>query len=225
MRSSVGELSGKERHEFLFRVTPAYREEVLRLVIQEASAAARELNLPDDLPITRETLAAAYVSPPRLRRFGPGFGNVTTAKYHYVITVGSKLSSIVRAHLDEECAEYRLKYMWDWSRVDTNAAYQLATQWMASASMDLRALGRECQLSVAAWTPSGSGRPFVPLYTVQWAKDGEGVAMVQVFLPMKRLCQLSVQRSEYILRKPLTIPNTEFLLSQTNGVARGSPSE
>ena len=46
----------KQRHEALVFTTPAYRNEALRLVVEEANYIARALNLPEKLPIIRTEL-------------------------------------------------------------------------------------------------------------------------------------------------------------------------
>ncbi len=104
--------------------------------------------------------------------------------------------------------------------MDTNAAYQSATQFLNAASMDVKALNRDCSLTIRAFTPEGEqSAHFVPVYWVSWSKDGEPVASVELFEPTKTIRQMHVNRSEYILRQPLQITNLDFLLSQTNNLA------
>lgn len=180
---------------------------------------ASELNLSETLPIMQTNLLAAYISPPRMAQGSKVIGNVTTSNYVYAPFFGSRFS-LVRTHLQDEYSQLQKQYLWPMSRMDTNAAYQSATQFLNAASMDVKALNRDCSLTIRAFTPEGEqSAHFVPVYWVSWSKDGEPVASVELFEPTKTIRQMHVNRSEYILRQPLQITNLDFLLSQTNNLA------
>jgi len=192
------------------------------MIIEEANRAAKELQLPEKLPITETTIMAAYISPPRMARRVPGFGNITTSNYTYSVTVGNKFSFLERTHLAEEQERLEKLYRWPISRMDTNAAYQMATQLLAATSIDVNALNRDCSVHIDALTPDDKNAPyFVPLYWIYWMKEGAvgSVAEIELLVPTKTVQQMHVMKSEYILRKPLVITNVDFLLSQTNAPA------
>jgi hypothetical protein len=155
--------------------------------------------------------------PPRAAQGMKSIGNISTSNYTYYVSVDNKLSWLTRTHLKDEDDQLREQYLWPISQMNTNAAYQLATQWLAAASMDVKALNRDCRLSIRAVTPDGEqGSHFVPVYFVSWGGgNGKPVASVELFEPTKTLRQLRVYKSEYILRTPLQITNPEFS-SQTN---------
>jgi hypothetical protein len=213
-------MNPKERFNALTFTTPAYRNEALRLVIEEANRVAQELNLQEQLPITQTNLLEAYISPPRMAQGMKAIGNITTSNYVYYVSVGNKFSFLVRTHLEEEETQARSKYLWPVSQVDTNAAYQLATQFLAAASMDVNALNTNCDLHIdTCLLESAKGKHFVPLYWITWSEKnnrGLGGASIELFLPTKTILQIHVNKSEYILRKPLEITNLDYLLSQTN---------
>jgi hypothetical protein len=76
--------------------------------------------------------------------------------------------------------------------------------------MDVDALNREARINVLAFTPEGkSGAHFVPVYWVYWMpKDSSrngSIATVQLFTPTRLVLQLRVERSKYILRRPLPV--------------------
>jgi hypothetical protein len=105
------------------------------------------------------------------------------------------------------------------NRMDTNGAFQLATQFLAAASMDVAALNSNCNVHVDAFTPEGeNGQNFVPVYYVYWVekgKEGRGsAASIQFCQPTKAILQMRVNK--YIHRKPLEVSNLDYLLSQTN---------
>jgi len=204
-------------------VPPEYRKEALGLIIQEANDIAQKLNLPEELPITESNLVEAYITPPRMAKIG--FGNITTSNYVYYVTAGDKFSSLVRTDSNRVRDELKQKHSLPISQMDTNAAYQLATQWLAAVSIDVNALNRDCNLTIRAWTPEGEGsKNFIPLYRVYWTeKSGGGrggVAGVELIEPAKILQQLYVKKSEYILRPSLQITNLD-LTSPTNSWFRG----
>lgn len=102
---------------------------------------------------------------------GKGVGNITTSNYAYYVAVGNRFSSLVRTHLQEEYSQIQQEYLWPMGRIDTNVAYQLATQFLNAVSMDVKALNRDCSLSIRAFTPEGvHGAHFVPVYWVSWEK-------------------------------------------------------
>jgi hypothetical protein len=212
-------MTGKQRAQAMMFTTPAYRKEALRLVIEEANRVARELNLSEQMPITESNLMAVYISPPRMTRIG--FGNITTSNYTYYMTVGDKFSYLEQAHARQGFDQLRSQYLWPMSRRDTNSAYQVATQALSATSMDVAALNSDCDVHVDTFLPEGvNGKHFVPVYWIYWTvKKGQSfgpAATVELFAPTKTIRQLRVNKSEYILRKPLEITNLDSLLSQTN---------
>jgi len=64
------------------------------------------------------------------------------------------------------------------SRMDTNAAYQLATQWLQRSRMSA-ALNRDCKLVISAWTPEGeNGQHFVRCIAFTgWQKENKDMEM------------------------------------------------
>ena len=203
--TNLSTLTAQQRHEYLFRTTPAYRKEALRLVLEEANKAAKELKLPEALPITEGNLIAHFINHPRLKEYVQRIGNVTTSNYLYYVSTGDKFSGVVRTHYDEELSKAMEKYHWPLWKVNTNAAYQLATQWLAAVSMDVDGLNRDCRRSIDVCLPDEENRYFVPNYRISWSKAGEPVALVEVFLPTRTLRDLTIEESKYILRSPIVI--------------------
>ena len=217
-------LNSKQQLQALKFTTPAYRKEALRFVIEEANRVAQELNLPEQLPITETNLVTSYISPPHMAKGLKTIGNITTSNYVYAPYAGHGFS-VVRTHLEAEYSQLQKQYLWPMSRMDTNGAYQLATQFLTAASMDVKALNRDCNLTIRAFTPEGEhGSHFVPVYWVSWGKDGKPIASVELFEPTKTIRQMHVNKSEYIFRKPLVITNLDSLLSQTNAPSDSNES-
>ena len=168
---------------------------------------------------TSKIYIVGYLSPPRLAQASKVIGNVTTSNYSYAVFSG-KGFSLVRTHLQGEYNQLQKQYLWPMNQMETNAAFLLAMQFLAEASMDVKALNRDCNLTIRAFTPEGvNGKHFVPVYWVSWGKNGEPVASVELLLPTKTIRQMHVTESKYILRKSVVITNLDFLLSQTNAPA------
>jgi hypothetical protein len=197
--------------------TPQFQKEALRLVIQEANKVAKELKLPEKLPITQSNIFEYFVGPFEYSYSHRQIGNVSTKNYMYGAESGDKFSVIVDTHEQEKCWKYFDEgYVWPVSRIDTNAAYQLATQWLAAVHMDVAGLNRDCQMSAAVdnvYVQAPAGK-FVPIYCVSWVpKNGEGlcIAQVRLFPPKRTLLDLMVRDPKYILRQPITFTNMAAL--------------
>jgi hypothetical protein len=205
----------------LMFTTEAYRKEALKLVLQEANQVAEELQLPEKLPIIETNLLHWYISPFGMARMTKSVGNITTSNYIYYVSIDNKFCFLEGTHQDEDRRQWFAQYSWPISQLDTNAVYQLATQWLAAASMDVNALNTDCNLHIRPTALSGQGAEahFLPVYWIYWTKGAEGhgsVASVELFAPTKTLMQLRVEDSKYILRKPLVFTSLNYLLSQTN---------
>lgn len=197
-----------------------YRNEALKSVLREANQVAEALQLLEKLPLAETNLWGWYISPPGISRLSGAFGNVTTRNYTYYVSVDHKFSYIESVHQDADRWRWYSEYSWPISRLDTNAAYQLATQWLNAVSMDVNGLNNDCDLHIepTALRGQGTNAYFLPVYWVYWTKgDGENgsVASVELFAPTRTLMQLRVEQSQYILRKPLQFTNLDTLLPKS----------
>jgi|GEM_PF-1160366 hypothetical protein len=199
--------------------TPAYQDEAFRLMILEANQAAQALQLKEDLPITRSRIDGARISPFGFFYREGLMGYVATTNYSYRVLAAGKLDHIEIDHSYEVWRALQDSLLPE-DQVDNQAAYQLATQWLASLSVDVKALNRDCQLTVAS-SPIlnyvGSGkeptrRMFAPTYDVMWkSSNGWPAAGVQLYLPDKLLIQLSIDDPRYNLRPPIVFTNLAAL--------------
>ena len=208
--------------------TPQYRRAAARVIMQEANLVAKELQLPEPLPITETNLTEAVITPFGFNYQRKGIGSVGTKNYAYGVTEANKFSWLSVANYDQTCLDLK-KQTLPIEQMDTNAAYQLATQWLAAVSMDVNGLNRDCKAYVAL-SPYWNGLTqlgqtprdnFVPIYFIWWTspkndaeKFGDCVD-VELFLPTKKLLQLHVRESRYILRKPVVFTNLAELFHGT----------
>lgn len=217
------QMSSKERFYALTYNPPSYQKYILSLLTDEANRVAAELRLPEGLPITETNLVDLYVTPPLLARGLRALGNISTKNYSYYVSVGYRFSSLVKQGLQSDYLSWQMAYKWPISQLDTNAAYQLATQFLAAVQIDVGRLNRDCALQIEALMPHGKkGRSFVPLYWVYWVPksfQGEGsIASVELFLPKRLLLQMHISRAEYILRKPLVVTNIDLDFPNAKGI-------
>ena len=215
----------------------AYAEAAFKLLVAEAQTVAGELGLDEDKVITPDDVIRCHINP-----FGYGYmenkiGWISTEHYHYYATQSNMFSSLVVNDYDRTGIAIRSREKVPLSQFDTNTPFLLATQWLARVSVDVKALGRECEPAVALspfWNglqklgdpPKTSG--FVPIYMVWWKsekhrREGFGSsAFVELYLPEKKILQLTVKDPRYIRRKPLSVTNLAGLFPgvakiETNG--------
>jgi hypothetical protein len=181
--------------------TPEYQREALRLIVQEANKAAKELNLVEQLPITQSNLATFHISP-----FGFAYGNkmmgfVETENYSYYVACNNKLNHVDIANYDKVCFKLKDRGLLQISELDTNTAFHLATNWLNKLSIDVAGLNRDCVAHVAVspfWNNLANlgdqpQKKFVPFYYVWWTYPGEplqgngGAAEVELYEPTKKL--------------------------------------
>jgi hypothetical protein len=232
----------------LFTVSSAYREAAARQMLQEANYFARQLKLAESLPITAAN-ATINVNPPLLA----GVGSVDAKEFLYSfpghdrqpITNGfgavwflerGKLAYVMRkkpfarwddGNSDDMSALFR-KLAALPCLLDTNTAYQLATQWLAAVSVDVGELEKKYRpLSVQvtinekpdSWEarPANSNQPHLkklPIFDVTWggAEDQDSPPIgVKIFGPTKELISLRMEDTRFSKRPPVTIPNAEKL--------------
>jgi hypothetical protein len=223
-------------HEF---TSELYQNEALELLIGEANHVAMDLKLPEELPIGKSNLTEYSVSP-----FGFGYGEksigfVSTRNYTYYVARGNKFNQLSAANYDQTCFKLAENGKLPIALIDTNAAYKMATQWLAAASIDVVGLNRDYRAHVAA-SPFWNGlahlgetpqKQFVPIYFVWWnisesSKDGQGsVADVELYSSSNKLLQMSVGDAKYILRKPLEFTNLAVLFPGTAPIRTNHPAE
>jgi hypothetical protein len=188
-----------------FTVTPAYRESVLMAMLAEANAYARSLNLPENLPITTNSLAGVFICSPYVaNRFG-ALGNLHTTNYSYAFGRGRHLSTITRLPKDKSGRNPHEKFK-PWSikasEVNTNAAYKLATQFLANAFVDLLSLSN----SSVTVRPVTILNMTTSVYRIEWHQNKKTLVEVGLAEPNKELWKLHVEDAQYILRPPIPLP-------------------
>ncbi len=218
--------------------SPTYQEHALDMLIEEANTVARDLQFPETLPIVKANLVGAYVSPFGFAYSYGKIGNITTTNYKYGVAQNFKLSDLTATKLDQRCSEYRTKFQLPNGHIDTTGAYKLATNWLATLKVDVNLLNENCDSHVGLsphWNgiaklgDKHKGSTFTPIYYVWWTPKGKtvedrSIAYVELFLPTKKLLQLTVYEGKYILRKPLAISGLDLLFPSNATITTNYPS-
>ena len=208
----------------LFLTTEAYTKEARRLLLEEATQVATELSLPEELPLVEDVVKFS-IAPFGMAYIEKSVGSVESRHYHYMAHKGWRFSELLIANWSTVCANYVRNYRWQSDRLDTNAAYNLATQWLAAVSMDVAGLNRDCVMHAAPtthwnrfrWNTPFTNATFTPIYSVYWiprqSTNNQVAATVELFAPDKTLLDLRVVDPKYILRTPLQFTNLDELLA------------
>lgn len=96
---------GKYTHSIRF-TTEAYRREALKRLITEANLVAKQLQLPEELPITESNIVAAFVSPFGYAYAKGAIGTVTTKNYAYYVSNGNKFCFLESSHQEVLCRQF-----------------------------------------------------------------------------------------------------------------------
>ncbi len=219
--------------------TKAYERAAFKQLLQEANRVARELQLPEPLAIAETNLVEAFVGPFGYNYIHKRVGVVSTKHYCYYVCQGNKFNELDVANYDETCLKLRKLGAFPITQMNTKSAYQLATQWLVAASMDVKRLNQDCSAHIAV-SPFWNGlahlgekpkKQFVPIYFVWWTsaendlEQHGSVAYVEFYSPTETLLQLSVSNPKYILRKPLVFTNLDSLLPGTAPVIKLPPPQ
>ncbi|HEV2330542.1 MAG TPA: hypothetical protein VGY56_17310 [Verrucomicrobiae bacterium] len=219
--------------------TAAYQKEALKLMIGEANRVAKELALPEKLPITESNLVEYHVSPFGFSYAYKMIGNVSTKDYNYGVAASDKFNSCTIANYDQICLALQGQSTLPIEDLNTNLAYQLATQWLEAVHVDVGRLNKDCKAKITLndfWNglPKGdefTKTNFVPIYDISWLSPRNqrehfgDVAFVELYSPTKKLLQLSIADPTFILRPPLIFTNLASLFPGVAPIHTNHPAK
>lgn len=208
----------------------AYKYAAIAVMLAEINYCANELRLPEALPITRGSLRTEHVAKPFLTGFG---GTLETDTFSFVFFKSGRLRQIVRINRFERVPlrELQSKQARMRSLIDTNGAYQLATNWLTAISVDIAKLEGRYPSSVEQKTFYPDSTQFddpnekrkrvmlLPIFHVKWGNPKEPAVMVSMYGPTKELLGIYLD-DESVSNRPkdllkdvdilLAIPDVEF---------------
>ncbi|MGH7977280.1 MAG: hypothetical protein ACREC8_11545 [Limisphaerales bacterium] len=227
----------------LAQTSLAYRSAAVQQMLEEANYFSEHLKLPPPHPIRLNDLQDIFVSAPwfsmtdenfykfaqqsvsadpiiakiRAARFGAG-GNLQTTNFSFSFARGRLFGIENRINHDERFSMYAT-----WARtpslINTNGAYQLATQWLAAVDIDVAALNKKYRHKVEQrwfWNqpgfihhpPGDTNKTMLPIYEVTWgAEAANHPAFVQILGTTKELMKLHLGDLSLSRRPLLVITN------------------
>lgn len=213
-----------------------YQKYACAFLLHEANSVAHQLDLNEPPVITTSNLIGGFISPFGFAYAYKRLGNISTTNFIYGAERDYKFSDVTITRIDDHCREFVKNYRWPIKLLDTNAAYQLATQWLAAVDVDVNGLNNSYDVHVDLdpyWNNVRMGqRPnakFTPIYCISWLVRGKPLyssgngASIELFLPAKTLLSLSVEDPKFILRQALSFTNLNSLFPGTARIITNSP--
>jgi hypothetical protein len=194
-----------------------------KIMLAEANFVGRKLSLSISFPLRDANLLSTIAVVPR-DRFGFG-GFLKTDKYQFDFSTDERLHSIRNLQLWEELhpVQKRPTFVKQKSLIDTNDAYQIATNWLEQMSVSVRELERDDPYMTKFYGSNATSTlPLVsvkaiaedtfPLFEVLWQSiDGPRVTIV-IDGRTKDLIELELHDNSVCHRPAPLIKNLDQLL-------------
>lgn len=213
----------------LIQVSLAYKLLALQLMVGEANFFVGKLELPCD-PIQPQNVVEVYASPPGIGELGIT-GSIATTNYLFTF-LRSHLSGVAQNNGgDWFLSQYPVWAMAP-SLIETNEAYQMATQWLSSVSVDVPKLEaaynvRVSQLEIERSTlpkrvrrrTESRNKSVLPVYYVKWGvgqfrmfgnqSSPDPAVAVTILGHTKELYELRINDGSVLKRPLLNVPHGE----------------
>ena len=200
----------------------AYRAVATERMLEEANYFCRQLHLPISQPIQVTNIVSLIIRSPR-----DGFGGTFVAKgfgFSFPNPGEGKLCYVSRDEIRSRILAMYPVLAKTPSLIDTNGAYQLATQWLSAISVDVPALERKHKLIFRQWffwgkpedLPKANGwqltsvttnKTLLPIFDVKWGDADNPAVKVTILGSTKELMELRMEDSSFSRRPPLVITN------------------
>jgi hypothetical protein len=232
----------------LNRVSMDYSVTVSEKLLSEANDLAFHLRLAIPLPI-KPSEARIWVSPPWFNkvensntnlskveriRSATFFATGTVNVGNYCFGLGNSRNRLhvqrVRFDQSETIVERFPQLAKSVSLIDTNGAYQLATQWLNSVKVDVSALENGHPLSMeqrwydgksqeypvnGQFFPANStNKTMLPIYDVTWGSGTKPAVKITVLGTTKELLEMQINEGSVLKRSPLIVTNAIELNSR-----------
>ncbi len=242
------EISDSEQRELLAlaktlnHTSFAYRKVASQMMLKEANYFCEQLALPAPRPLQLSDVSV-QVSPPwfsriestnvaltradriRTANFGAS-GAIETRDFAFYFDRAGKLWSVHRTKIKgkDSILDLYPELAKSSPLIDTNGAYELATQWLSSISVNVLALEQKYKPDVRQWLFWGKARnlpkdqwampsvtrtneTMLPIFDVGWGQADAPAVKVTILGTTKELLELQMQDSSVSRRNPLIITN------------------
>jgi hypothetical protein len=196
----------------------AYKYVITAIMLSEASFYADRLQLPVKLPLQASEVRIQGIGKPT-RPLGPG-GAIDTGRYFFGF--GTQARFMVKLHPfgNMSMAKENLLLSRGTSLIDTNGAYQLATNWLHAIQVDVGELEKTNHAEVRQrWYYSAHGITKLPVFELRWGVWDDPQIDVSIDGRTKEMVYIRQEndgfsrRPEELIRnldKLLEIPDEEF---------------
>lgn len=203
----------------------AYKYVAMILMLAEVNFFCDQMGIPHEGTFTyADVRSGSHVAPPNLKDFG---GSILTDRYFFGFLWGHLVNFTKRGFMPQDSdgaiQERNMELSKMTSTIDSEDAYQLATNWLAALGVDVPTLERKYRLNLIQWKyyPHGKEGPvlMLPVYHVEWlgfiprSRSRERAAVsVTVFGVTKELVEYHVLDDALFLRPRIEIKDRQKLL-------------
>ena len=217
----------------------AYQFVATSLMLLQVNSTSKEWNLPVDHTITQSDVrSGSHVGPANSKNFS---GSILTDQYFFGFVMGHLANFYNRGTTPNSDREVR-KRNFDLAKlpslIDANEAYQLATNYVVKAGLNLPMLEEKYRLNIVQWryypnnqTSDGLQTPskkavMLPVYQVEWrgslfrgnrALPDRPVVSITISGSKKELWEYHVLDDSLFLTSPIQIDEPETLLAIEDG--------
>lgn len=206
----------------------AYKYVAMALMLAEINSFNGKIGLPVDHPVAeRDVQAGSHVGPPNTGDFS---GSIVTEKYFYGFGWGHLANfhrNDFKSDSDAAVKERNVKLSKLTSLIDTNGAYQLATDWLNAMGVDLKLLEEKYKLNIVQWRYYHGeglvGSPtMLPVFQVEWRgspsqssrrRRDMAVVTMTIYGPTKELVEFHILDDSLFISPRITINDHDKLLS------------
>jgi len=226
----------------LNHVSLVYRAVAVEKLLGEASFFSEQLRLPTPRQI-HSSEANIRVAPPWYAKIDNvntnlskadnirdamflASGTVTTSNFTFGLGDTKNRVNVHRFKIKNEDSIFELypELAATPSLIDTNGAYQLATQWLSAVSVDVLALERKQKLNFFQWffwgnpgdlpkdhwtynAPTTTNKTMLPIYDVKWGEGDTPAVKVTILGSSRELLELQINDGSFSTRPLLVISN------------------
>jgi hypothetical protein len=196
----------------------AYKYVALAAMLAEINYCAARLHLPVEVPVRERDIRQEFIPSPSVIGFG---GRLDTEKYSFCFAMSGRLRFIVL--LDDgrgtlSLREYQESLARKKSKISTQEAYRIATNWLCALDVDVKRLEKghrpiSTQQFTRSWESETNADLALPLFDVVWGDRLHPLIDIEISGVNGELMKLRQEDDSYSRRPAELITNMDKLLS------------